>query len=215
MKQCNITTDVPVVSSQALAYAAPGYPGAVSDRPHEVPNGAPPGNDQIEAVHYFELSRVSPFTPVSQYASFHRTFLPQQTSPINGFPLDIGSFKQLAYCCGGLGIKLTHDTEDAKITAYAIIHLDNPCRPIDGGGATHACVHGRASDTQIAWATNLGLRGLPLEARISVVTQALLYEEMGSDTHQVLMWGSNPLAAKTGLDKPETARAPTIGELIG
>ena len=182
IKECNITTDVPVNSSQALAYAAPGCPGAVSDQPHDVPNGTPPGNDQIEAVHYSQLSRVSPFTPVSQYASFHRTFLPQQTSPIDGFPLDIGSFKQLAYCCGGLGIKLTHDGEDAKITAYAIIHLDNSCRPIAGYGATHACVHGRGSETQSACATNLGLPGLPLEAQISVVAQALLYREMGSDT---------------------------------
>ena len=31
----------------------------------------------------------------------------------------------------------------------------------------------------------------------------------------MLMWGSNLLAAKTGLDKPETGRTPTIGELIG
>ena len=131
------------------------------------------------------------------------------------FHSTLGSFKQLAYCCGGLGIKLTHDGEGAKITAYAIIHLDNSCRPIDGGGATHACVHGRGSDTQSACATSLGLPTLPLEAQISVVAQALLKGEVASDTHQVLMWGSNPLAAKTGLDKPETARAPTIGELIG
>ena len=126
IKECHITTDIPVDLSQALAYAAPNYPGAVSDPPHEANDGTPPAEDQIEAVHYSEQSRLSPFAPKFQYANFHHTTIPQQTSPIDGFPLDIGSFKQLAYCCGGLGIKLLHDGEDAKITAYAIIHLDNP-----------------------------------------------------------------------------------------
>ncbi len=126
IKECNITTDIPVDLSQALAYAAPKYPGAVVDQPREGQDGTPPANDQIEAVHYSEQSRLSPFTPQSQYASFHREVMAQQTSPIDGFPLDIGSFKQIAFCCGGLGIKLMHDGDDAKITAYAVIHLDNP-----------------------------------------------------------------------------------------
>lgn len=126
IKECNITTDIPVDLSQALAYAAPKYPGAVVDQPHEAQDRTPPANDQIEAVHYSSLSRSSPFTSVSQYASFHGAPSLQETSPIAGFPLDIGSFKQIAFCCGGLGIKLLHDGDDAKISAYAVIHLDNP-----------------------------------------------------------------------------------------
>lgn len=128
IKECNITTDVPVDLTQALAYAAPKYPGAVTDVTDDGSVPAPPNeNDFVEAVHYTVSAQPSPFAPNSSYAGFHGPpSPPQQTSPIGGFPLDLGSFRQLAYCCGGLGIKLMHDGDDAKITAYAVIHLDQP-----------------------------------------------------------------------------------------
>ena len=66
-----------------------------------------------------------------------------------------------------------------------------------------------------AWAAMAGLNGLPLEGQISVLAQALLHGDMGSDTHHVLMSGTNPLAAKSGLEQPKSGRPPTIGELIG
>jgi hypothetical protein len=130
IKECNITTDVPVDLGQALAYAAPKYPGAVTDVSDNGAAQSPPGDDAVEAVHFASPAPVSPFTPAhgfaSAYASFRRPMLPQETMSIDGFPLDIGSFRQIAFCCGGLGIKLTHDGDDAKILAYAVIHLDHP-----------------------------------------------------------------------------------------
>ncbi|MEP6764191.1 MAG: hypothetical protein ABJB66_07775 [Gemmatimonadaceae bacterium] len=133
IKDCNITTDVAVDLSQALAYAAPKYPGAVTDVTDDGSAPAPKEDskeDIVEAVRYRESTRPSPFAPVnhqtSSYASFHRPLIAQQVSPLDGFPLDIGTFKQIAFCCGGLGVKLLHDGDDAKILAYAIIHLDQP-----------------------------------------------------------------------------------------
>ncbi|MEP6832145.1 MAG: DUF1800 domain-containing protein [Gemmatimonas sp.] len=66
-----------------------------------------------------------------------------------------------------------------------------------------------------SWATTAGLRGLPLEAQINVLAQALLNGEMTPDTHQVLLSGTNPVAAKAGMQKPIAGRPPTVGELIG
>lgn len=66
-----------------------------------------------------------------------------------------------------------------------------------------------------AWAASSGLQGLALEAQVNGLGQALLQGEMTPDTHEVLMAGSNPLAAKAGLEKPQSGRPPTLGELIG
>ncbi len=132
IKECNITTDVPVDLSQALAYAAPNYPGAVSDAADNIaaPSKEDSKEDFVEAVHFSESWQLSPFAPAnphtSSFASFHRPSVVQQVLPFDGFPLDIGTFKQIAFCCGGLGVKLLHDGDDAKILAYAVIHLDQP-----------------------------------------------------------------------------------------
>lgn len=62
---------------------------------------------------------------------------------------------------------------------------------------------------------NLGLTALPLAAQINVLAHALLHGVMESDTQQVLLSGSNPLAAKAGVERPQSARPPTLGELMG
>ncbi len=66
-----------------------------------------------------------------------------------------------------------------------------------------------------AWAAASGLQGLPLDARVDGLGQALLLGEMTPETHEVLMSGSNPLAARAGMEKARTGRPPTLGELIG
>lgn len=66
-----------------------------------------------------------------------------------------------------------------------------------------------------SWAASVGLPGLPLNEQIARLAQALLNGEMTPDTHQVLTSGSNPLAAKAGMEKARSTRTPTVGELIG
>ena len=129
IRDCNIDTKLQLDLSQMLTYAAPDYPGAVADAPAETESSLalPPGVDPFSAG--------VPAAPAAEgprweFAAYHparaRDVDVQDVTPIDGFPLDIGTFKQLAFCCGGLGVKLLHDGEDAKITAYAIIHLDHP-----------------------------------------------------------------------------------------
>ena len=67
----------------------------------------------------------------------------------------------------------------------------------------------------IPWALAAGLTGLPLNEEINVLAKTLLNGEMTSDTHQVLVSGSNPLAARAGMEQAKTASGPTVGELIG
>lgn len=66
-----------------------------------------------------------------------------------------------------------------------------------------------------AWAQSSGLQGLPLNGQVAGLGQLLLQGEMTPDTHDVLMSGSNPLAAKAGMEKSRSGRPPTLGELIG
>jgi len=49
--------------------------------------------------------------------------------PIPGIPqipINIGNFKLTPFCCGGIGIKIVHDTADVKVVAYGVIRLKNP-----------------------------------------------------------------------------------------
>ena len=67
----------------------------------------------------------------------------------------------------------------------------------------------------IAWAAAAGLQGLTLADQVQALGQALLLGEMTSDTHEALMAGSNPLAARAGMEKNRGPRPPGLGELIG
>lgn len=48
--------------------------------------------------------------------------------PVPGIPstVNIGDFKLTPFCCGGIGIKIVHDTSAVKVIAYAVIRLNNP-----------------------------------------------------------------------------------------
>jgi hypothetical protein len=79
---------------------------------------------------------VTPISPASwtdaDAARFRSMQLPQLPS-VPGMPnigppssTDIGDFHTIPFCCGGLGIKLLHDGDDAKILAYAVLRLSKP-----------------------------------------------------------------------------------------
>ena len=66
------------------------------------------------------------------------------------------------------------------------------------------------------WAPAARLRGAPLAEQVDGIGAALLQGEMSPDTHGVLMSGSNPLAAKAGMEATGPMRSmPTLAELIG
>ena len=76
---------------------------------------------------------------------------------------------------------------------------------------------GRVPGIVIArWAPAARLRGASLAAQVDGIGAALLQGEMSPDTHGVLMSGSNPLAAKAGMDTVSPIRGlPTLVDLIG
>ena len=76
---------------------------------------------------------------------------------------------------------------------------------------------GRIPGITIArWEPGAKLKGVSLAEAVDAIGSALLQGEMSPDTHNVLMSGSNPLAAKAGLAMSGPVRgAPTLAELIG
>ena len=65
------------------------------------------------------------------------------------------------------------------------------------------------------WAPGLTLKGLAPSMMADSVTAALLQGEVTSDTHAVLMSGSNPVAERAGVATTAAKNAPTLAELIG
>lgn len=65
-------------------------------------------------------------------ASFAAPQIPGSKSPApapsRGAPslVSIGDFKLTPFCCGGIGIKIVHDTDAVKVIAYAVLRLQNP-----------------------------------------------------------------------------------------
>ncbi|MEO7363652.1 MAG: hypothetical protein ABI120_25200, partial [Gemmatimonadaceae bacterium] len=66
-----------------------------------------------------------------------------------------------------------------------------------------------------AWIEASGLQGLALEAQVQRLGQALLLGQMTPDTRAVLLSGSNPLAARAGMEKNRVGRPPTLNDLVG
>jgi uncharacterized protein (DUF1800 family) len=60
------------------------------------------------------------------------------------------------------------------------------------------------------------LRGAPLAEQVDAISLSLLQGEVSSDTHNVLISGANPLAARIGTIQPATIRggSPSLTELI-
>ncbi|MEP6766548.1 MAG: DUF1800 family protein, partial [Gemmatimonadaceae bacterium] len=76
---------------------------------------------------------------------------------------------------------------------------------------------GRIPGISVArWEPAAKLKGVPLAQQVDAIGFALLHGEMSPDTHNVLMSGSNPLAARAGGTMSGPAPSgPTLAELIG
>ena len=57
--------------------------------------------------------------------------------------------------------------------------------------------------------------GASLEQQVDAIGAAILQGEMSSDTRRVLISGSNPLAARAGMEASPGGRLPTLTDLLG
>jgi hypothetical protein len=79
--------------------------------------GEAPDGSMLARARLLPASFTDP-APLSQPAP-----MPQFGTP---GPVNVGDFKVVPFCCGGLGIKIVHDKDGVRIMAYAVLRLQNP-----------------------------------------------------------------------------------------
>jgi len=169
IKETEISFDQPVDLSQMIAYSAPDFPGSSVEafrvsEPADHPDGPasnatdpvwPNGNRAwgnafpVTTARYLTGdASANPMLAQARLttASFSSVaaFSPPLPLPQFGTPgsVDISGFKVVPFCCGGLGIKIVHDSDGVRIMAYAVLRLQNPSLHFDlaihGGKVTTA-----------------------------------------------------------------------------
>ncbi len=169
IKETHMSFEQPVDLSNMIAYSAPEFPGTSVEAFRLSPLSGPEGGyvvaetgrrwpsgrwDQGDGTWWKSepqrresawndstgaALRLSPAS-FTNFAAFSPPLpLPQLGTPSQ---VDISDFKVVPFCCGGLGLKIVHDSDGVRIMAYAVIRLKDPALrfnlDIHGGKVTTA-----------------------------------------------------------------------------